>query len=254
MKKEIFKLRHATLVAALTLAVAAPLSFADEVPVDGATAVVALPGSDIAPGVDVEPAANGSDLIATTPSPVGDDVTIDPPALPVEGGDVVVGDPIPVEGGDVIPEQAAPVEGGDVVVGDPIPVEGGDVIPEQAAPVESTDVVVVNEVPMADVPVDDCGVICQNVAGDPEPAVYKSDEPAPEVMQFGSNSAAPDPALNVSAEISGAIGVAEQLGAADVAVQDGMAVDPLVLAAPATVVAKTTDGDGVSVIRDGHLR
>lgn len=227
MKKEIFKLRHATLVAALTLAVGAPLSFADEVPVDGATAVVALPGSDIAPGVDVEPAANGSDLIATTPSPVGDDVIIDPPALPVEGGDVVVGDPIPVEGGDVIPEQAAPVEGSDVVVLD-------------------------------GVPVDDCGVTCQNFAGagagEPEPAVYKSDEPAPEVMQFGSNSAAPDPALNVSAEISGAIGVAEQLGAADVAVQDGMAVEPLVLAAPATVVAKTTDGDGVSVIRDGHLR
>ena len=253
MKKEIFKLRHATLVAALTLAVGAPLSFADEVPVDGATAVVALPGSDIAPGVDVEPAANGSDLIATTPSPVGDDVIIDPPALPVEGGDVVVGDPIPVEGGDVIPEQAAPVEGGDVVVGDPIPVEGGDVIPEQAAPVEGSDVVVLDGVP-----VDDCGVTCQNFAGagagEPEPAVYKSDEPAPEVMQFGSNSAAPDPALNVSAEISGAIGVAEQLGAADVAVQDGMAVEPLVLAAPATVVAKTTDGDGVSVIRDGHLR
>ncbi len=225
MKKEIFKLRHATLVAALTLAVGAPLSFADEVPVDGATAVVALPGSDIAPGVDVEPAANGSDLIATTPSPVGDDDIIDPPALPVEGGDVVVGDPIPVEGGDVIPEQAPPVEGSDVVVLD-------------------------------GVPVDDCGVTCQNFAGagEPEPAVYKSDEPAPEVMQFGSNSAAPDPALNVSAEISGAIGVAEQLGAADVAVQDGMAVEPLVLAAPATVVAKTTDGDGVSVIRDGHLR
>lgn len=235
MKKEIFKLRHATLVAALTLAVGAPLSFADEVPVDGATAIVALPGGDIAPGVGVEPAASGSDLIATTPPPVdeprlpvGDDVTINPPALPVEGDDVVVADPVPVEGGDVIPEQAAPVEGNDVVV--------------------------VNEVPMADVPVDDCGVICQNVAGDPEPAVYKSDESAPEVMQFGSNSESPDPALNVSAEVSGAIGVAEQLGAADVAVQDGMAVEPLVLAAPATVVAKTTDGDGVSVIRDGHLR
>ena len=232
MKKEIFKLRHATLVAALTLAIGAPLSFADEVPVDGATAVVALPGSDIGPGVGVEPAASGSDLIATTPPPVdeprlpvGDDVTIDPPALPVEGGDVVVGDPIPVEGGDVIPEQAAPVEGGDVVVLD-------------------------------GVPVDDCGVICQNFAGagELEPAVYKSEEPAPEVMQFGSNGESPDPALNVSAEVSGAIGVAEQLGAADVALQDGMAVEPLVLAAPTTVVAKATDGDGVSVIRDGHLR
>ena len=230
MKKEIFKLRHATLVAALTLAVGAPLSFADEVPVDGTTAVVALPGSDIAPGVGVDPVGSGSDLIATTPppvdepgSPVDDVVTIDPPALPVEGGDVVVGDPIPVDLGNVIPEQAAPVEGSDVVV--------------------------LNGVPM-----DDCGVICQNVAGEPEPAVYKSDEPAPEVMQFGSNNESSNPALNVSAEVSGAIGVAEQRGATDVALQDGMAVAPLVLSAPTTVVAKATGGDSVGAIRDGHLR
>ena len=240
MKKEIFKLRHAILVAALTPAIGAPLSFADEAPVDGATAVVALPSSDIAPGVGVDPAASGSDLIATTPppvdepgSPVGDVVTIDPPALPVEGGDVVVEDPIPVDLGNVIPAQAAPVEDSTVVVVDEVPMV---------------------EVPVVEVPVDDCGVICQNVAGEPEPAVYKSDDVAPEVMQFGSSSESPDPALNVSAEVSGAIGVAEQLGAADVALQDGIAVEPLVLAAPTTVVAKAAGDDSVSVIRDGHLR
>ena len=247
MKKEIFKLRHAALVTALALAMGVPLSFADEAPVEPATEVVEVPGGGTGVGMVVGDGALGD---PAEPS-AGDDVTIDPPALPVEGGDVVLTDPIPVEAGEVMPEEAAPVEGNDVVVLDEVPVV--EVPAEEVVPVEGNEVVI-DETPAEEVPMDDCGVICQNVAGEPEPAVYKSDDVAPEVMQLGSNGESPDPALNVSAELSSAVGVAEQLGAADVALQDGTAVDPLVMAAPATVVARATTRDSVSVIRDGHLR
>ena len=246
MKKEIFKLRHAALVTALALAMGAPLAFADEAPVEVSTDVVALPGDGIGVGMVV-----GDGAVVDPQPTVGDNVTIDPPALPVEGGDVVLTDPIPVEAGELMPEEAAPLEGNDVVVLDEVPVV--EVPAEEVVPVEGNEVVI-DETPAEGVPMDDCGVICQNVAGEPEPAVYKSDDVAPEVMQFGSNSESPDPALNVSAELSGAVGVAEQLGAADIALQDGTAVDPLVMAAPATVVARATTRDSVSVIRDGHLR
>ncbi len=251
MKKEIFKLRHAALVTALALAMGAPLAFADEAPVEVSTDVVALPGDGIGVGMVV-----GDGAVVDPQPTVGDNVTIDPPALPVEGGDVVLTDPIPVEAGELMPEEAAPVEGNDVVVLDEVPVVEVPVVEvpaEEVVPVEGNEVVI-DETPAEEVPMDDCGVICQNVAGEPEPAVYKSDDVAPEVMQFGSNSESPDPALNVSAELSGAVGVAEQLGAADIALQDGTAVDPLVMAAPATVVARATTRDSVSVIRDGHLR
>ena len=113
---------------------------------------------------------------------------------------------------------------------------------------------VVDETPVDVVPLDDCGVICQNVAGEPEPAVYKNDDVPPEVLQFGANGEAPDPAQNISAELSGAIGAAEQSAAAAVAVSDGALVDPLSATAPTAILAKAAGADGVNVIRDGHLR
>ena len=70
-------------------------------------------------------------------------------------------------------------------------------------------------------------------------------------VQFSSNGESPAPSLDVSAELSGAIGAVEQLGAADVAVRDG---DGLSVSAPATVVVNAANDDRVTVIRNGHLR
>lgn len=214
MKKDIFKLRHAALVAALALAMGAPLSFADEVPVEPGAEVVEVPGMGV--GIVVADGALGD----PAESGVGEEVTIDPPALPVEGDDVVLGDPVPVEVLEPPPEETAPVEG--------------------------------NEVVTEEVPMDDCGVICQNVAGElPPEAVYKNDDVPAEVLQFSNNGESPAPSLDVSAELSGAIGAVEQLGAADVAVGDGGALS---VNAPATVVANAANDDRVTVIRNGHLR
>ena len=215
MKKDIFKLRHAALIAALALAMGAPLSFADEVPVEPGAEVIEVPGVGV--GIVVGDGALGDPAEPI----VGDTPVIDPP--PVEGGDVVLGDPIPVDVLEPMPEETAPVEG--------------------------------NEVVTTDVPMDDCGVICQNVAGElPPEAVYKNDDVPSEVLQFGSNGESPTQSPDVSAELSGAIGAAEQLAAADVAVADGTALEPLAAGAPTTVAANAGHGDSVTVIRNGHLR
>ncbi len=216
MKKDIFKLRHAALVAALALVMGAPLSFADEEPVDPGTDIVAVTGADGGVGIVV-----GDGALGDPAEPIVEDTpVIDPPALPVDGEDVVLNDPIPVELVDPMPEESAPVEGVDVVT--------------------------------EEVPMDDCGVICQNVAGElPPEAVYKNDDVPAEVLQFSGNGESPAASLDVSAELSGAIGAVEQLGAADVAVGDGSA---LAVPAPAAVVANAANGDSVTVIRNGHLR
>lgn len=72
-------------------------------------------------------------------------------------------------------------------------------------------------------------------------------------MQFGVTEA-PEPSLNVSAELSGAVGAAEQLGATDAALDDST-TSPRWAAttAAAAVVANASEGQ-VNVIRDGHLR
>lgn len=288
MKMEIFQLRHAALVAALALAMGAPLSFADEVPVDNSTAVIGLPGTGIGAGIVV-----GDGALTDPPAPVvGEDLVIDPPALPVEGDDVVLGDPVPVDGGEVVVDPVPvegtdvavdplPVEGTDVAV-DPLPVEGTDVAVDPVpidrggivldpVPVEGTDVVVqdlvpvegneavIDDTPPEPVAMDDCGVICQNVAGElPPEAHYRGvDEVPAEVLQFSSNGEPPAPSVDLSAELNsavGAIGAAEQLGAADVAGGDNTVLEPLATSAPGAVVANAANGDSVSVIRNGHLR
>ena len=240
MKMEIFKLRHAALVAALALAMGAPLSFADEVPVDNGTAVIGLPGTGIGAGIVV-----GDGALTDPPAPVvGDDLVIDPPALPVEGDGVVLGDPVPVDGGEVVVDPV-PVEGTDVVVQDLVPVEGNEAV--------------IDDTPPEPVAMDDCGVICQNVAGElPPEAHYRGvDEVPAEVLQFSSNGEPPVPSVDLSAELNGAvgaIGAAEQLGAADVAGGDNTVLEPLATSAPGAVVANAANGDSVSVIRNGHLR
>ena len=214
MKKDIFKLRHAALAAALALAMGAPLCFADEVPVEPGSEVIEAPGIGV--GIVVDDGALGD------------------PAEPVVGDGVVVGE--------------------DVVVSDPIPVELLEPMPEETAPVEGNEVVTL-DTPTEEVPMDDCGVICQNVAGElPPEAVYKNDDVPSEVLQFSNNGESPAPSLDVSAELSGAIGAVEQLGAADVAVANGTALEPLAASAPTTVVANAGHGDSVTVIRNGHLR
>lgn len=222
MKKDMFTLRHAALVAALALAMGAPLSFADELPVEPGSEVIEAPGMDV--GIVVGDGALGD----PAESGVGDDFTLDPPALPIEGDEVVVGDPIPVEQLEPMPEETAPVEDNDVVTLD---------------------------TPTEEVPMDDCGVICQNVAGElPPEAVYRNEDIPSEVLQFSNNGESPAPSLDVSAELSGAIGAVEQLGAADIAVVNGTALEPLATSAPTAVVANGGQGDSVTVIRNGHLR
>ena len=140
-------------------------------------------------------------------------------------------DEVPVEGGEVVIDEV-PVEGGEVAI-DEVPVEGGEVV-------------------IKDMPVDDCGMICWSAAELPPGAVQRGGEEVdPEILQFGVSGEAPQPTLNVSAELSGAMGVAEQLSAADVALQDAN-VDPLATTTPAPL--STATAAPVNVIRDGHLR
>ena len=216
MKKELFKLRHAALVSALALAMGAPLAMADEVPADAGAEVVTLPaeGSEIRTFEVVDAGAPA----------VVDEAPVDETPVDVAPGDdgVVTVDPLPGDGVDV-------------VLDDPVAVDGGEVAVE-------------------DVPVDDCGMICWNTADMPPGAVQRSNDLEPEVMQFGVTGESPEPSLNVSAELSGAVGVAEQLGATDVALEDAANVDPLAPAAPSAAVVTTANAGAVNVIRDGHLR
>ncbi|MCC6707161.1 MAG: hypothetical protein IT492_06295 [Gammaproteobacteria bacterium] len=99
-------------------------------------------------------------------------------------------------------------------------------------------------------PVDECGMMCWNVADMPPGAVQKGGEEVdPRIMEFG----APEPTMNVSAELSGAIGVSEQLGATEAELNDDDAVQPLTASAEPAVVT-TANAGAVNVIRDGHLR
>lgn len=241
MNKEFFKLRHAALISALALGMGAPLTFADEVPADGGAEVVVLPTEDTTVGEvitgDVAAPEEVFDTAPVNEAPVED--------VPVDDG-VVTLDPLPVEGGEVAIDEL-PIEGGEVAI-DEVPVEGGEVAIDEV-PVAG------GEVAIEEMPVDDCGMICWSAAELPPGAVQKGgEEVAPEILQFGVSGEAPEPTLNVSAELSGAMGAAEQLGAADVALQDAANVDPLANTPPAAAPVATATAAPVNVIRDGHLR
>ena len=227
MKKE-FKLRHAALISALALAMGAPLAFAEEVPADSGAEVVTLPSEDSAVGEVVTGDVTAPEV--SDPAPL-DEVPVE--ALPGDDGVVTI-DPVPVEGGEVVIDEV-PVDGGEVVM-DEVPVEGGEVTGNE-------------------MPVDDCGMICWSAAELPPGAVQRGgEEVVPQILQFGVSGEAPEPTLNVSAELSGAMGVAEQLGAADVALQDAAEVDPLATTTPTAATVTTATAAPVNVIRDGHLR
>ena len=227
MKKE-FKLRHAALISALAMAMGAPLAFAEEVPADSGAEVVTLPSEDSAVGEVVTGDVTAPEV--SDPAPL-DEVPVE--ALPGDDGVVTI-DPVPVEGGEVVIDEV-PVDGGEVVM-DEVPVEGGEVTGNE-------------------MPVDDCGMICWSAAELPPGAVQRGgEEVVPQILQFGVSGEAPEPTLNVSAELSGAMGVAEQLGAADVALQDAAEVDPLATTTPTAATVTTATAAPVNVIRDGHLR
>ena len=226
MTKKFFRLRHAALASALALAMGAPLAFADEISEPG---VVTLPTNDAPPPIVLDPAPLAESDAVLEPLPAGNDgiateVTTEGPA-PVDDGGVVIVEPPPADGD----------TGG--VVDDPMPGDDG-----------------VAETP----PVDDCGMICWNMAGEPGTEVYKGEEAPGTVVEFhtvGDNFRG-DQGADVSAELSGAIGVAEQLGAAENAVDadTGVAANPLA-DQPATMeVASAAAGKSGNLIRDGHLR
>ena len=227
MKKE-FKLRHAALISALALAMGAPLAFAEELLADSGAEVATLPSVDSAVGEVVTGDVAGPEV--SDPAPL-DEVPVE--ALPGDDGVVTI-DPVPVDGGEVVIDEV-PVDGGEVVM-DEVPVEGGEVTGNE-------------------MPVDDCGMICWSAAELPPGAVQRGgEEVVPQILQFGVSGEAPEPTLNVSAELSGAMGVAEQLGAADVALQDAAEVDPLATTTPTAATVTTATAAPVNVIRDGHLR
>lgn len=229
MNKEFFKLRHAALISALALAMGAPLTFADEVPADGGAEVVVLPTEDTTVG-EVMTGGVAAPEEVIDPAPV-DEAPVE--EVPVDDG-VVTLDPMPVEGGEVAIDEV-PVENGEVAINE-VPVEVGEVAIEE-------------------MPVDDCGMICSSAAELPPSAVQRGGEEVDaEILQFGVTGEAPEPTLNVSAELSGAMGVAEQLGAADVAMQDAANVDPLATSTPAAAPVSTATAAPDNVIRGGHLR
>jgi hypothetical protein len=220
MKKDVFRLRHAALVAALAVAMGVTPAFADETVADVTVADVPV----LQPGADVEPAPVDEPVVAVEPGTSGDETPVDMP--------VVLDDPLPEPDAGVV-DEGAPAEE-PVAIDEPAP----EVVDEPLA-VEDP------------VPVDDCGMMCWNVADIPPEAVQRGGEDIdPRIMEFG---AAPDPALNVGAEVSGAVSVSEQLGAADVALDNDATVEPLATAIAPTVTT-TTNTAAVNVIRDGHLR
>lgn len=210
MNKDAFTLRSAALASALALLLGAAPSFADEVV---AEAPVVQPAADV------------------------ETVAIDEPLVTVEGdgaGEVTV-----AEESTVVDEPAPLDEPGAVE-----PAPGAD------EPI-AIDEAVVEPLTVEDpAPVDECGMMCWNVADIPPEAVQKTNEEVdPRIMEFS----APEPTMNVSAELSGAIGVAEQLGAAEVELKDDNAVQALTAGAEPAVVTSANAG-AVNVIRDGHLR
>lgn len=222
MQKELFKLRNAALAAGLALALGAPLAFADEVvdPAAGDPAVTeeVLPGDEtvsieVLPGDEVVDETVVSDEPPADPGVPGDEVVLDDPAAGGEGVEVideplVLEDPVPVDDGTVVEVTSVGEE--------PVPVRGpGD---------------------------DDCGMICWNSAIDP--AVLRGNE-APDDKMFDKDIEVDTAGIDggMAAELSGAIGAAEQIGATGLT-DDGVAGD-----APVDVAT----AGGVS-IRNGHLR
>ncbi len=241
MHKELFKLRNAALAAGLALALGAPLTFADEVvdPVVGDPAVSeeALPGDEtvsieILPGEEVVDETVVAEDTPADPGVPGDEVVLDDPAAGGEGVEVI-DEPL------VLDDPAAGGEGIEVVdeplmVEDPLPADDGVVM----------EVTSVGEEP---VPVrgpgdDDCGMICWNTAIDP--AVLRGNE-SPDDKVFDKDIEVDTAGIDdgVAAELTGAIGAAEQIGATGLT-DDGVAGD-----APVDVAT----AGGVS-IRNGHLR
>jgi len=215
MKKELFGLRHAALAAALALAMGAPPAFADEVALE-------LPTDEpaVAPAPVDEPVVIGEPEVGSEPTPIDEPVAVETPET--------------IEDPSVIDEP--------VTLDDPLPGDG-EVIAEEPLPDDAVTLA----------PGDDCGMICWNTAGLPPEAVQK-EITEPEIMQFGVSGETPEPSLNVSAELSGAVGAAEQLGAADVALEDTAGIAPLAATTPAAAVVATASEGRVNVIRDGHLR
>lgn len=243
MQKELFKLRNAALAAGLALALGAPLAFADEVvdPVVDESAVIeeALPGDEtvsieILPGDEViDDTAIGEETPADPGLP-GDEVVLDDPAAGGEGVELideplVLEDPMPVEGGEGVELIDEPL-----VLEDPMPVDDGAVM-------EVTSVVD-EPVPVRGPGDDDCGMICWNTAIDP--AVLRGNE-SPDDRMFDKGIEVDTAGIDggMAAELSGAIGAAEQIGATGLG-DAGVGGD-----APVDVAT----AGGVS-IRNGHLR
>lgn len=222
MQKELFKLRNAALAASLALALGAPLAFADEVVEsavgDPAVTEEALPGDETV-SIEVMP---GDEVVDETV--VIEDTPVDPG---VPGDEVVLDDPAAGgEGIEVIDEP--------LVLEDPVPVDDGVVM----------EVTSLGEEPVAvrgpgD---DDCGMMCWNTAIDP--AVLRGNE-APDDRMFDKDIEVDTAGIDggMAAELSGAIGAAEQIGAT------GLTDDGVVGATPIDVATA-----GGASIRNGHLR
>ena len=277
MSKIFFRLRHAALASAMALLMGAPLAFADAAidpgavnpPTIDAPAPLALdPTLVTAGGAVVEPAVDGGAVV----EPVVDgDVVVEPV---VDGGAVVepvvdggaVVEPV-VDGGAVVEpvmdggdaavtdgpaEAPAPIDDGGLVVADPLPADGGGGVLDEPTPPSADGGVAGSS------PADDCGMMCWNMAGNPGTEVYKGEEAPGTVVEFhavGDNFRGNE-GTDVSADLSGAIGVAEQLGAADNALDADarVATNPLA-SQPATMeVSSAASAKNGNLIRNGHLR
>lgn len=181
----------------------------------------ALPEAPVLqPAADVPSAAADEPLVTVEPGDVGAVTPVETP--------VAVEEPAPVDDVGVV---------GDGATGE-VTVQGEEPLAEPVA-VEDA------------VPVDECGMMCWNVADIPPEAVQKGGEEVdPQILQFE----APEPTLNVSAELSGAVGVSEQLGAGAADLDDATSVEALNTDVDAPAVVTTANAGAVNVIRDGHLR
>ena len=274
MSKVFFRFRHAALASAMALLMGAPLAFADAAidpgavnpPTVDAPAPIALDptpvtagGAVVEPVVDsgvvVEPVVDGGAVV----EPVVDGGVVVEPV--VDGGVVV--EPV-VDGGAVVEpvvdsgdaavtdgpaEAPAPIDDGGLVVADPLPADGGS---DEPTPPSADGGVAGSP------PADDCGMMCWNMAGNPGTEVYKGEEAPGTIVEFhavGDNFRGNE-GTDVSADLSGAIGVAEQLGAADNALDadTSVATEPLA-SQPSTIeVASAASAKNGNLIRNGHLR
>ena len=135
---------------------------------------------------------------------------------------------------------------------DPLPADGGGGVLDEPTPPSADGGVAGSP------PADDCGMMCWNMAGNPGTEVYKGEEAPGTVVEFhavGDNFRGNE-GTDVSADLSGAIGVAEQLGAADNALDadTSVATEPLA-SQPSTIeVASAASAKNGNLIRNGHLR